>query len=77
MKEQDQIKVLAELDDPQHKWEITHFQSLDVLVGYRYPAGTGWIFSKPYLTSRDAVTPVIEKRDYPLTTCNHCCSVLA
>ncbi len=57
------IKAVAELDEPHQKWE--HILDPDCkthVVGYRYPAHRGYIAAKPYLSSRDAIIPVIEKR---------------
>jgi hypothetical protein len=49
MKEQEKIKAIAEFDGVEFKsqWEFAHYD-----VSY----------SKPYLTSRDAIVPVIEKQ---------------
>ena|SRR6185312_12740944 len=49
---------IAKMDEPNHAWEITP----DRIVGYRYPAHTGWIYSKTYIFSLDAIVPVIKKQ---------------
>lgn len=63
--EQDKIKASAELDEPQQHWEIIlDPDCVTKVVGWRYPAGRGYIKAKPYLTRYDAIIPLIQKQDH-------------
>lgn len=68
MNPEDQIKAVAELDDPHHKWEIAHSPHNEGKVGYRYPAHDGWIYAKRYTESYDAIIPVIQKQSDEIKT---------
>ena len=62
MKEQDQIRAIAELDEPHQKWDhILDPDGKTWVIGFRYPAHRGYIPAKDYLHSYDAIIPVIRK----------------
>lgn len=58
------IKALAELDEPNAKWEhILDPDGKTWVVGQRYSAHRGYIPAKNYLASYDAIIPLIQKQD--------------